>query len=477
MPAPIDPPTPRPTPFPAHAFPLHLVQKYNRPGPRYTSYPTAPHFHEAFGPDDALATIRRSNADAGGGDLSLYVHLPFCRSLCYYCGCHMMVTHRPEKIARYLDYVEREIDLVSREVAPGRRVVQLHWGGGTPTFLAPEQIERLMGVLAHRFEIAPGAEVSIEADPRGLTEAHVEAARRAGFNRISFGVQDLDAEVQLAIGRIQPVEVVAQSAAWARQYGFDGISFDLIYGLPHQTVDRFMQTVDQVVEMAPDRVSVFSYAHVPWLKKHQTAIDTALLPSPEEKLRILLATTERLAQAGGYRYIGMDHFARPGDSLAAAADAGTMQRNFQGYSTHAGSELYGFGISAISQLADAYAQNEKGLPRYYAALDAGRLPAERGYRLTGDDRLRRFVIMRLMSHFALDIPAVEERFGIRFDETFADALAALAPMEADGLVTLTPRRIEVTETGRFFIRNVAMPFDAYLEQPGAAPRPKYSQTV
>lgn len=460
----------------AVSFPMHLVRKYNRPGPRYTSYPTAPHFHDGFGPDEALASIRRSNTGAGREDLSLYVHLPFCRSLCYYCGCHMMVTHRPEKIARYLEYLEREIEIVSREVASDRRVVQVHWGGGTPTYLAPEQIEGLMAVIRERFDVAAGAEVSIEADPRGLTEAHVEAARRAGFNRISFGVQDLDPEVQLAIGRVQPLEVVAQSTAWARQYGFDGISYDLIYGLPHQTVERFLRTVDEVITLAPDRISVFSYAHVPWLKKHQRAIDTDLLPSPEEKFQILLATTERLTGDGGYRYIGMDHFARPDDSLAAACDAGTMQRNFQGYSTHAGAELYGFGVSAISQHEDAYAQNEKDLVRYYDAIDGERLPVERGYRITEDDRLRRFVIMRLMSHFSLSIPLVEERFGIRFHETFAGALDALAPMVDDGLVTITPDRIAVTEAGRFFIRNVAMPFDAYLQQETPS-RPTYSQTV
>lgn len=459
------------------AFPLHLVQKYNRPGPRYTSYPTAPHFHEEFGPDDALATIRRSNAAPGSGDLSVYVHLPFCRSLCFYCGCHMMVTHRPEKIARYLDYLEREIDLVSREIAGDRRAVQVHWGGGTPTYLAPEEIERLMNHLSARFDVAPGAEVSIEADPRGLTEAHLEAARRAGFNRISFGVQDLDPEVQRAIGRVQPFETVARATETARALGFDGISFDLIYGLPHQTVERFARTVDAVLGLAPDRLSVFSYAHVPWMKKHQTVIDTAWLPSPEEKLRILLMTTEKLTGTGGYRYVGMDHFARPGDTLAQALDAGTMQRNFQGYSTHGGNELYGFGLSAISQFEEAYAQNEKELPRYYEAIDAGRLPVQRGYRLTDDDRLRRYVIMRLMSHFTLHLPGVEARFGIRFREAFAGALEALAPLEADGLVTITDDRISVTETGRFLIRNVAMPFDAYLAQPDAATRPTYSQTV
>lgn len=455
--------------------PLDLVRQYNQPGPRYTSYPTAPQFTDAFGPDDYRAAVLR--ADAAGGDLSLYVHLPFCRSLCYYCGCHMMVTHRPEKIAHYLDYLTREIEMVSGLLASGRRVVQVHWGGGTPTFLAPEQIEQLMGTLRDRFEIVPTAEVSIEADPRGLTEAHLEAARRAGFNRISFGVQDFDAEVQAAIGRVQPVEMVARATEAARRLGFEGVSYDLIYGLPHQRVDRFAATVDQVIALAPDRLSVFSYAHVPWMKKHQQVIDTAWLPSPEEKLRILLMTTERLTTTGGYRYVGMDHFARPEDSLCAALDAGTMQRNFQGYSTHAGSTLYGFGLSAISQLDDAYAQNEKDLRAYYAALDAGRLPVYRGYALDADDRLRRHVIMRLMSTFALDIPEVEARYDLCFADYFADALDALRALEADGLVVCTPRQLRVTGRGRFFIRNIAMPFDAYLARRTASSQPQYSQTV
>jgi oxygen-independent coproporphyrinogen III oxidase len=455
-----------------------LVQKYNRPGPRYTSYPTAPHFDEAFGAGDFVAAARRSRADAAQADLSLYVHLPFCRSLCYYCGCHMMVTSRPEKIERYLDYVEREVELMSALVARGRRVVQVHWGGGTPTYLEPAQIERLMSILVRQFEIAPGAEISIEADPRGLTEAHLEASRRAGFNRISFGVQDLDHEVQAAIGRVQPLETVARVTEHARKLGFDGISYDLIYGLPHQTTERFAVTMDHVLALAPDRVSIFSYAHLPSLKKHQSVIDTALMPPPEEKLEILLMASEKLTGPGGYRYIGMDHFALPSDSLTAALDAGTMQRNFQGYSTHAGSELYAFGISAISQLDDAYAQNEKGLKEYYAALDAGRLPIYRGYRLTEEDDLRRHVIMRLMSTFGLDIPKVEARCGIRFAEHFADALEALEEPAADGLVRLSGERIEVTEAGRFFIRNIAMPFDAYLAKgAGATVQPRYSQTI
>ena len=450
---------------------LDLVAKYNRPGPRYTSYPTAPQFTDAFDADAYVQALRT----APEGDLSLYVHLPFCRSLCHYCACHMRVTQQLDTIARYLDHLMREIDLVAEHLAPGQRIVQMHWGGGTPTYLSPSQIEALVGHLRRRFAFAPGAEISLEADPRGLTREHLTAARNAGFNRVSFGVQDFDAETQRAIGRVQPRMLVTQATRWARELKFEGVSYDLIYGLPHQTVARFRKTVDAVLDLAPDRVSLFSYAHVPWKKRHQTLIDAATLPTPPEKLRILLDATGRL-QAGGYVFLGMDHFARPDDPLCQAQIAGTMQRNFQGYSTHAGSTLVGLGVSAIGQFPDAYAQNTLRLSDYYSALDAGRLPTARGYALTTDDRLRRHVIMTLMCRLTLSVPAVEQRFGIDFRATFPDALEALRELEADGLVTCTPDRITVTERGRLFLRNVAMPFDAYV-QPLSAEQPRYSQTV
>ncbi len=455
--------------------PAELVQKYNRPGPRYTSYPPAPHFRAGFPPEQAAALLQADNQRPDLEPLSLYVHLPFCRTLCYYCGCHMIVTHRPEKIARYLNYLTREIALVSQWVAPGRPVVQLHWGGGTPTYLTPDQIVALMKVLHQHFDFAPDAEIGIEADPRGLTRAHLEAARQVGFNRISFGVQDLDPVVQQAINRIQPYEQVAEVTRWARELGFESISYDLIYGLPHQHLTQFERTIRQVIALGPDRISLFSYAHVPWKKKHQRLIREEWLPRPAEKLQLFLRAVELLTTEGGYRYIGMDHFARPEDPLSRALDEGTLQRNFQGYSTHGGTELYAFGISAISQLRDAYVQNVLTLPEYYAALEEERLPVGKGYLLTDEDRLRRHVIMSLMCHFRLNILEVEQRFGIDFEVHFADALAQLREMEADGLVVRTPETITVTERGRFFIRNVAMAFDAYL--PAATGRPLYSQTV
>ncbi len=454
-----------------------LIRRYNRPGPRYTSYPTAPHFTDALGPDAFKKEIIRSNApDAERRDLSLYLHLPFCHALCYYCGCHMMVTHRPEKIARYLSYLEREIDLAAGYIHPDRIVRQIHWGGGTPTYLEPDQIESLMRSTQRRFQVADDAEVGIEADPRHLTREHLEAARRSGFNRISIGVQDFDARVQKAIGRIQPEPLVRETVNACRDLAFDSISFDLIYGLPFQTRQTFETTLDLALALNPDRVSLFSYAHVPWMKKHQQMIPEAGLPGPDLKMEIFLRAVEKLTQEGGYRYIGMDHFAKPEDSLCAAQDAGTLHRNFQGYSTHAGCDIQAFGISGISQLEWVYAQNVKDLPAYYEDLDAGRLPVERGVRLQQDDQIRRFVITRLMSNFVLRKAEVESCFGICFDDYFGAALQSLQPMAADGLIALASDTLRVTEQGRFFIRNIAMAFDAYLPR-SQHEAPRYSQTV
>ena len=453
-------------------FPLDLARKYNRPGPRYTSYPTAPRFHQQYGRQDFIADLAvESTSDE---PLSLYLHLPFCRSLCNYCGCHMMVTHRPEKISAYVDVLMREIENAADRLGTKRSAIQVHWGGGTPTYLAPEEIEQLMNHVAHAFNILPEAEVSIEADPRGLTREHVDAARRSGFNRISFGIQDLDPGVQAAIGRIQPLELVADVTEWARHAGFDGLSYDLIYGLPLQTRQTFAETTERIIDLNPDRLSVFSYAHVPWLKKHQTLIDETTLPPAEEKLLMLVNTSQRLVEAG-YDFVGMDHFARPEDSLAEARRQGTMQRNFQGYSTHAGHGLLGFGTSSISQLDGAYAQNEKDLRTYYEAVESNEPPVYRGYRLTEEDRLRREVIMSIMCRFELSERRIEEQFGVRFREHFANVLDFLPEFTDDGLIIQTDDGFVVTETGRYFVRNIAMPFDGYLTDAGSGPR--YSRTI
>lgn len=470
---------------------LELVEKYNRPGPRYTSYPPAPHFSVDFGADDFLAQLReRTSRGSGRGgvevaatpsarqtsELSLYVHLPFCRSLCYYCGCHMLVTARRERIDEYVQYLKLEIDLIAKELAEANTVVQLHWGGGTPTYLSPPQIGELMTHLRRRFDFAPKAEISLEADPRGLTTAHLQAARESGFTRLSLGVQDFDERVQKAINREQSIEMVESVTETARRLGFSGINYDLIYGLPHQSVAGFSETITQVLRLRPDRISLFSYAHVPWKKRHQRVIQEDSLPSSAEKTRIFLRAQQRLTVEAGYRYIGLDHFALPGDPLIEAMERGTLQRNFQGYSTHGGADLVGLGISAISRVGDAYAQNVLDLRDYYAALDLGRPATARGYRMTDDDLLRDEVIARLMCRHEIDVRPVEAGYEIDFWTYFADSLRELRDLEADGIVVLEPSSIRVTETGRFFIRNVAMAFDAHLMASTSA-TPRYSATV
>ncbi len=466
---------------------IELVRKYNRPGPRYTSYPPAPIFDEQFSSAEYLSKLARLRLPRTIGEgepphdrqhrhgLSLYLHLPFCKSLCYYCGCHMVVTQNRDRIAEYLTYLKREIDLVASHIGDDNRVVQVHWGGGTPTYLNPVQLGSLMRHLRERFIFDEDAEIALEADPRGMTASHLQAAREAGFNRISMGVQDFDAAVQKAINRVQPQELVENVTAAARRLGFEGISFDLIYGLPHQTVESFMRTIDEVVRIAPDRISLFSYAHVPWKKKHQQVIADDSLPTSEVKMKILVETVSRLTELGGYRYIGMDHFAREEDPLTSALDAGTLQRNFQGYSTHAGTDLLGFGVSAISQVDDAYAQNHLDFPSYYRAIDEGEPPTAKGYRLSLDDRLRRYIIMRLMCDLTLEIGDVERHFGIDFWTRFTRELRELKMLENDELVEIGTRSIRITPRGRLLIRNVAMVFDAYSRPGHGAGR--YSQTV
>ncbi|MFP4229085.1 MAG: oxygen-independent coproporphyrinogen III oxidase [Salinivenus sp.] len=451
---------------------LDLIRRYNQPGPRYTSYPTAPHFHEGYGPDSYAEALSAGDAST---PLSLYLHLPFCRSLCYYCGCHMTVTRDRSRIQAYLETLKREIDRTATHLNLDRPVVQIHWGGGTPSYLTADQIRDLGTHLNDRFLIADDAENSLEADPRTLTEARLAAAADVGFNRLSVGVQDVNPAVQEAINRVQPTEQVEQVVRWARDYNFESINVDLVYGLPHQTPPRFERTLDVTERLAPDRIALYSYAHVPSLKKHQRAIDEAALPGPEAKLRLFKRGIERLTGSGGYRFIGMDHFARPDDPLAVAQDEGSLHRNFQGYSTRAEAEVVAFGASGISQFNGAYAQNAKALPAYRNRVEEGRLPTFRGYRLTPDDRLRRHVIEQLMCHFHLEKAAVEAQFDIDFDATFADALAALRPMEADGLVALTPEAIHVRPAGRLLIRNIAMAFDAYWATDGEPP--VHAQTV
>jgi oxygen-independent coproporphyrinogen-3 oxidase len=450
-----------------------LIAKYDRPGPRYTSYPTAPHFTDAFDAAAYAAEIDRSNREEADRPLSLYFHIPFCDTLCWYCGCNVVVTQKREKTIPYIAHLKAEVARVAARIAPGRPVTQLHWGGGTPTYLAPEQIKDLMDTVRAHFTLAPDIEAGVELDPRDCTRAHLEALRESGFNRASMGIQDFNLDVQQAVNRVQPRELTQRVFDDCRELGFQSVNVDLIYGLPLQTVERFAPTVDAVIEMAPDRIATFNYAHVPWLKKHQVMIHEADLPSPAVKLDIFEMTADRFVEAG-YAFIGMDHFARPEDDLVVAQRNGTLYRNFQGYTTHAGCDLYAFGITAIGQLRRTYVQNVKKIPDYYAALDAGRLPVERGILLTDEDLLRRDVITRLMCDFRLDPADFEARYGIDFKVHFRDALTAFEGFIVDGLLEKRGGSYVVTPAGRLLIRNIAMPFDAYL---GTKEGERFSRTV
>jgi oxygen-independent coproporphyrinogen-3 oxidase len=436
---------------------LDLIKKYNVPGPRYTSYPPATHFAEVA---PAVLTEKIREANTGARDLSLYYHLPFCQSLCWFCGCTTVITTDQKKSGNYLEYLEREMDLMKPLIDPKRKVAQLHFGGGTPTFSLPDEIRRLGEMIRSRFEFAPDIEAGVEVDPRRLTRDHLAALREIGFNRTSMGVQDNEPVVQKAVHRIQPFELTRQTVEWMRELGFESINIDLIYGLPYQTPASFSRTVDEILSLKPDRFAIFNYAHVPWLKPSQKKFKDEAFPSPETKLAILKGTIEKLTSEG-YVYIGMDHFARVEDELARAQKQKTLQRNFQGYSTRGGADIYAFGMSAISQAEDVYWQNQKELAAYYAALDAGKLPLHRGYVMTAEDKIRRTTIMRLMCDLGLDYGAMSYLLSIDFKEHFRREIESLDDMESDGLVVKTPQGLIVTDLGRLLIRNIAMRFDAY----------------
>jgi oxygen-independent coproporphyrinogen-3 oxidase len=452
-----------------------LLKKYDRPGPRYTSYPTAPLFNGSFNADDYRQAIVDTNHPNSRSDLSLYFHFPFCDTLCYFCGCTMMVTRDRHRIEEYLEYLKKEVDLVAPLIAPGRRVTQLHWGGGTPTHLSPDQMRDIADHVKRSFRIDPDVEMSVEVDPRELTRSHLEVLRQAGFNRMSMGVQDFDQKVQESVNRIQPKELVSTVHGWAVDLKFDSINFDLIYGLPFQTLASFNETIRATLEFKPDRIAVFNYAHVPWLKPHQKLVHPQDLPTPDQKLQILKMTIEELT-SHGYVYIGMDHFAKPDDELTRAQREKSLYRNFQGYSTKSGADLYGFGMSSIGHFGEIYAQNYKTLHEYYAALDKGILATHVGYRMTEDDRIRKNVIMRLMCDLELEKRDVEQRFGIRFEEYFEDALIQLRQFADDNLVDILPDAIKIKDPGRLLLRNIAMCFDAYLERMQKE-KPIFSRTV
>ena len=451
---------------------LALVEKYNQPGPRYTSYPPATKFTDGVTWDALRQKIEANNETERG--LSLYFHIPFCETLCWFCGCTTVITLNHERGMGYVEALGREVTTMAPLINKKRRAVQLHFGGGSPTFLKPDEIRRLGEIIRKNFEFASDIEASVEVDPRRLTRDHVVALAEIGFNRASMGVQDFNPQVQEAVHRIQPVEMTQQALDWMRELGFGSVNLDLIYGLPHQTVASFNHTLDTVLKMQPDRLAVFSYAHVPWIKPAQKILVQKVLPTADVKLQILKTVIERLTENDRYVYIGMDHFARPDDELAVAQRKKQLQRNFQGYSTRAGSDIYAFGMSSISQIPDAYWQNEKDLAPWQAAVDAGRTPLHKAYFVTPEDNIRRETIMRCMCDLSLDFALMSKSLGINFTEHFASELASLAPFEADGLVKRNASGLEVTETGRLFIRNIAMCFDNTLAPVGER---RHSRTI
>lgn len=448
-----------------------LIARYDVPGPRYTSYPTAQQFREGFGATDYTALW---DADSIA-PLSLYVHVPFCANICYYCACNKIVTRNRDEARQYLAYLEREIALQSALVGKQRPVTQMHWGGGTPTFLNDAEKTELMYALATHFRLIddPAREYSIEIDPRTVTTQTLALLKGLGFNRLNFGVQDVDERVLEAVNRRQSYQDVATLYGAARDYGFASVGMDLIYGLPFQSPASMETTLERVIALQPDRVALYNYAHLPERFSSQRAIDRLQLPDAHEKLSMLALAYERFG-AAGYVHIGMDHFVRPGDALATAQTDGRLQRNFQGYSTCHSPDLVGLGVSAIGSTARGFAQNSRDLPDYYRSLDRGELPVARGLALTADDRVRQYVIAQIICGLQLDIAATEQRFAICFDAYFAAELPALHALADDGLIELDARQLRVTATGRMLLRNICMTFDRYLQP---ATERLYSKTV
>lgn len=459
-------------------FDPELLRRYDRPGPRYTSYPTAPQFHDGFGEAQLRDAAAASNGDPIPRRLSLYVHVPFCESPCFYCGCNRIITRDKARGEAYLARLYREIALMAELFDRDREVMQLHFGGGTPNFLTPAQLGETMDTLRSHFHFSDSAErdISIELDPRFVSPDDIAQLARIGFNRASFGVQDFDPAVQAAVNRVQSVEETRAVVDACRANGFRSVNIDLIYGLPKQRAQGFAATLDTVAQMRPDRVAVYGYAHLPQLFKPQRQIEAVDLPDAETRLALLQLAIAKLTDAG-YVYIGMDHFALPDDDLAVAQAHGGLHRNFMGYTTHADSDLVGLGVSAISHIGASFSQNPRDLPSWQAALDEGRLPVFRGMRLDEDDQLRADLIQALMCQGEIPVRALERRYAICFADYFADALERLEPLLRDGLVGIGPERIAATSRGRLLLRNIAMCFDRYLDQPAATLAPRFSRAV
>lgn len=446
-------------------FDAQLLQKYNQPLPRYTSYPPATELTADFDVVDFRAAIAVGNYKKT--PLSLYCHIPFCDIPCYFCGCNTVITQRREMAVPYLDYLIRHIEQMAGLISKERLVQQMHWGGGTPNYLSLEQVETLWNVLNQHFRFDPNAEISIEVNPRTLDRDYVLFLRQIGFKRISFGIQDFNPEVQQAVNRIQPEELLFNVMDWIREAGFESVNVDLIYGLPFQTLETYRDTVAKTIKLNPDRIAVFNFAYVPWLKPLQRRLPQEALPEANEKLDILQMTIEELTR-NNYQFIGMDHFAKPDDELAIAQREGKLHRNFQGYTTQPESDLIGFGITSISMLNDVYVQNHKKLKEFYNAIDTNTLPIDKGVNLNQDDIIRRTVIMELMCQFELSKEALVNKYHLNFDQDFDEYFfheqSSLNSLEADGLIVHTPNHIEVTPAGRLLIRNIASVFDAYLQK-------------
>ncbi len=448
-------------------FNQDLISRYDKSGPRYTSYPTAPHFSDEFAEDSYRRVAESSNAAQEAESLkslSLYFHIPFCNTVCFYCACNKIVTRDTSRAEVYLGYLLKEVELQAQLFDSSRKVDQLHWGGGTPTYLSNQQQARLMEKTKEQFSCwdDDSGEYSIELDPRTVTPDDMRFLRSIGFNRVSMGIQDFDPVVQKAVNRIQSEKETRAVIDAANQYGFRSVSVDLIYGLPFQTVATFSQTLDKVIEISPDRISVFNYAHLPELFKPQTRIKSIDLPSSKQKLMILKLIVEKLLDAG-YVYIGMDHFAKPDDELAVAQKNGTLYRNFQGYSTHVQCDLVGMGVTAIGMIGSSYSQNTKSIDDYYRLLDENQLPIVKGFELSEDDLIRREAITQLICHGELNFSKMQGLFGVEVPEYFAKELQALEPLAEDGLVTIEPDTVRVTDSGMFLLRNICMVFDAYLD--------------
>ena len=446
----------------SHTVPPELLQRFDVPGPRYTSYPTADRFVEAFGESQYIQALELRRSGPAASPLSLYVHIPFCESVCYYCACNKVITKHHGRAAEYLRYLSREMELQVQHLGAGHSVSQLHLGGGTPTFLSDAELEDLMHMIRRHFNLVPGGEYSIEVDPRTVSEDRLTTLARLGFNRLSFGVQDFDPAVQKAVHRVQPAEQVFQLVASARAIGFESVNVDLIYGLPLQTPESFARTLQQVGELRPDRIALYAYAHLPARFKPQRRISAAELPSPGDKLAMLSASLDGL-QEQGYVYVGMDHFALPTDALAVAKRQGRLHRNFQGYSTQPDCDLIALGVSAIGRVGATYSQNAKTLDEYQDLLDQGRLPVVRGLALTRDDLLRRSVIMSLMCQGELNFESIELGHLIDFRAYFARELEALEELADKGLVTFDNAGVQVTTVGWYLVRAIAMVFDKQLQ--------------